>query len=666
LLILASVHPQPHAHALSPPLAPFLAPSRCPLAEPAGRACLMSWAMLAVSAPQVHAASSVGADPPAARAATADATPPRPPSAPPPTPSTQLPVAVITPPSAIAVITPPSATSLSAATAVGRRHQLSPLVPAPLAPPPLLPPPAAAETKAETAAELPLPSQPSQPSPPTPPRSRFVNGLLGLVGEGAVVGVAASAFEGIDEDGGEDEDEGEGHVEGKLAKAGAAEEADAEVVEAAVAVEASLATDSALARSRRDSSESPSPAPGSGSRRDASETPPPYGPSPGSGGASRQHVVRLTTTELARTRCAEPAVTLAFVGTADSTRARLVSLSDKGAAHAWKQRLTHALPLPLPDGHVGTHLAIATRRRGGSLIALASTHATERAVARGIGVMVLANLAARARSADRAAVGTALGTALGGALPVDRSIVSDCRSLVIPVPILGLAFCGTHSLCVAHPDEYVLISIGSGCVRELFRFAADYGAPFLRRLSENTLLVLQPPPRAGERQLGLFVDPNGHVAKRSTIHWRQTPLDCAARGRATISVLPNAVEVHHPEAEPQQQWLPLEHAIGAADGGNLVLVASREAVYAMLPPVSVAVATPASASPRGTLSEGGSGRNGNLWERELQSEHSPTLSRRGIKISSLDQSPIVAPSPPPPPHQVVSSGEATHHRSCNK
>jgi hypothetical protein len=377
-------------------------------------------------------------------------------------------------------------------------------------------------------------------------------------------------------------------------------------------------------------------------------------------------VVRLTTTELARTRCAEPAVTLAFVGTADSTRARLVSLSDKGAAHAWKQRLTHALPLPLPDGHVGTHLAIATRRRGGSLIALASTHATERSVARGIGVMVLANLADRARSTDRAAVGTALGTALGGALPVDRSIVSDCRSLVIPVPILGLAFCGTHSLCVAHPDEYVLISIGSGCVRELFRFAADYGAPFLRRLSENTLLVLQPPPRAGERQLGLFVDPNGHVAKRSTIHWRQTPLDCAARGRATISVLPNAVEVHHPEAEPQQQWLPLEHAIGAADGGNLVLVASREAVYAMLPPVSVAVATPASASPRGTLSEGGSGRNGNLWERELQSEHSPTLSRRGIKISSLDQSPIVAPSPPPPPHQVVSSGEATHHRSCNK
>ena len=466
--------------------------------------------------------------------------------------------------------------------------------------------------------------------------------------------MVASAFEGIDEDGEEDEDEGEGHVEGKLAKAGAAEEADAEVAEAAVAVKASLAADSALTRSRRDSSETPPPAPGSGSGRDSSETPPPYGPSPGSGGASRQHLVRLTTTELARTRCAEPAVTLAFVGTADSTRARLVTLSDKGAAHAWKQRLTLALPLPLPEGHVGTHLAIATRRSGGSLIALASTHATERAVARGIEVMVLANLADRARSTDRAAV---LGTALGGARPMDCSIRSDSRSLVIPVPILGLAFCGTHSLCVAHPDEYVLISIGSGCVRELFRFAADYGAPFLRRLSENTLLVLQPPPRAGERQLGLFVDPNGHVAKRSTIHWRQTPLDCVARGRATISVLPNAVEVHHPEAEPQQQWLPLEHAIGAADGGNLVLVASREAVYAMLPPVSVATpassgggrgdaGTPPSASPRGTLSEGGSGRNGNLWERELQSERSPTLSRRGSKISSLDQSPIVAPPPP--------------------
>ena len=138
----------------------------------------------------------------------------------------------------------------------------------------------------------------------------------------------------------------------------------------------------------------------------------------------------------------------------------------------------------------------------------------------------------------------------------------------------------------------MLLSISSGSVKELFRFAADYGAPFLRRLSERELLAVQPPPRAGERQVGLFVDRTGHVARRSTIHWRQTPLDCVARGRATISVLPNAVEVHHPDAEPQQHWLPLEDAVCAADGGHFVLVASCEAVYAMLPP-----APPAGASP---------------------------------------------------------------------
>ena len=61
-------------------------------------------------------------------------------------------------------------------------------------------------------------------------------------------------------------------------------------------------------------------------------------------------------------------------------------------------------------------------------------------------------------------------------------------------------------LCVAHPGEYVLIALASGSVRELFPFAADFGSPFLQRISPYEMLLVQPPPRSGERQLGLFLD----------------------------------------------------------------------------------------------------------------------------------------------------------------
>ena len=49
----------------------------------------------------------------------------------------------------------------------------------------------------------------------------------------------------------------------------------------------------------------------------------------------------------------------------------------------------------------------------------------------------------------------------------------------------SLSLYGRGHLCVAHRSEYILISIRSGTVRELFRFASDYGDPFLQRLSDG-------------------------------------------------------------------------------------------------------------------------------------------------------------------------------------
>ena len=56
------------------------------------------------------------------------------------------------------------------------------------------------------------------------------------------------------------------------------------------------------------------------------------------------------------------------------------------------------------------------------------------------------------------------------------------------------------------------------------------------------------------------------------------------RGRALIAVLPNAIEVTPPAHEPPEQSLPFPEPRAADDHGDLLLVATCDAVYALVPP----------------------------------------------------------------------------------
>ena len=85
---------------------------------------------------------------------------------------------------------------------------------------------------------------------------------------------------------------------------------------------------------------------------------------------------------------------------------------------------------------------------------------------------------------------------------------------------------------------------GTGAVRELFAFAPEYGSPLLARLPHGELLVVQPPPRAGERQLGVFVDSRGRVTRRSAVHWRAPPLACGFHEQQLVTLLPRSIEAH--------------------------------------------------------------------------------------------------------------------------
>ena len=297
-------------------------------------------------------------------------------------------------------------------------------------------------------------------------------------------------------------------------------------------------------------SSSPSPPP-------RSAPSPPSPPGPRVPASEVESSSQLVTTEIARAQCDEPARALAFAAGAGGS-ARLVALTS-GAACVWSSRLRSSSELMRADGHRSCALAVASRTAdGGSLIAVASEHATDWRVPREIRISELRGSR--------------------GETPY------ELRSLLLPAPVRAMAFCGEHSLCVAHDDEYVLLSLASGSVRELFRFTPGYGAPYLRRLSHNELLIMQPPPRVGERQIGLFLDRKGHVARRSTAAWRRAPVACLARGRALIAVLPNAIEITHPTAEPTEQSLPFPEPSDADDGGDVLLVATHDAVYGLLPP----------------------------------------------------------------------------------
>ena len=110
--------------------------------------------------------------------------------------------------------------------------------------------------------------------------------------------------------------------------------------------------------------------------------------------------------------------------------------------------------------------AVATRSTGGCLVAVASEHATKRYGPRGLQVIRLVHRPLSPREAPP----------LLGPDESTEMAIEAVRTLVLPVPILNLVFCGYHRLCVVHAHEYVLISIASGGVTELFRFEAAYGS----------------------------------------------------------------------------------------------------------------------------------------------------------------------------------------------
>jgi hypothetical protein len=269
----------------------------------------------------------------------------------------------------------------------------------------------------------------------------------------------------------------------------------------------------------------------------------------------------LIARELARVQCSGPPATLAFAATHGGS-SRLVALTS--AATVWSSRLHSSRNLPLADHHRATHLAVATRalsslgRAAPSLIAVASEHTLDSHAMRSIRVVEL-----------------------GGRRGDSPRLL---RELILPAAIHAMAFCGERYLCVAHRNEYVLLSLATGSVRELFSFCPDFGTPILRRLSPNELLVVQPPPRAGERQLGMFLDKHGDVARRSTAYWRRPPLGCLVQGRALVTLLPNAIEFDHPDHEPRRQLIAFPDARCADGAGDWMLFANSDSVYTLIPP----------------------------------------------------------------------------------
>ena len=140
---------------------------------------------------------------------------------------------------------------------------------------------------------------------------------------------------------------------------------------------------------------------------------------------------------------------------------------------------------------------------------------------------------------------------------------------------------------VAALADGAVTEVAAGAQHTLVRLAG--GDPNPHRLAGD------PSPRPGPEvrafgsnvrgQLGVFIDPHGQVTRRSAVHWRSPPLACGFRGPYLITLLPKTLEVHHLRRERSSQSFPFRDALCAADGGDFFLAASRDAVYALLPPL---------------------------------------------------------------------------------
>ena len=187
-----------------------------------------------------------------------------------------------------------------------------------------------------------------------------------------------------------------------------------------------------------------------------------------------------------------------------------------GDVHAFAGALVPVPPPPIDSVHVAQLLAADSGRPRGTRtdtsqhFALARHPQLARARAEGRALVAIAVGAPRGRPPVRLRVYALADTNAGGIVDAEAGagadgvsgtstappLFSSVRELVLPSAITQMEWCG-HYLCVAHRTEYVLISVVTGSVRELFSFSADFGAPLLARLSRSELLVAQAYLRVG-------------------------------------------------------------------------------------------------------------------------------------------------------------------------
>ncbi|KAL1510631.1 hypothetical protein AB1Y20_006932 [Prymnesium parvum] len=300
----------------------------------------------------------------------------------------------------------------------------------------------------------------------------------------------------------------------------------------------------------------------------------------GAAAAESAAAQQLVSALVGRALCGAPPRWVGFAGSR-SSRARALSLA-AGQVRLWDRRLAESKLLPAAGAQAQAVRVAVLNRAGPAKV-------TKLAVA------VVCADGAHQRNPPMVLV-----------YECDDEDVKQVRRLLLPEPVLQLEWCGSRYLCVAHRSEYVLISTTSGAVRELFRFTADFGMPFVKRLSDNEILAVQPPPCAGERQLGVIIGTRGDAAAYSNVHWRWSPLACLSRLPFLVVMLPHTVEIHQLGREQAAdgatasrtrllQSLPFPHALCAAEG-DILYFANSEAIYALLPP------TTGTASSQGSLS----------------------------------------------------------------
>ncbi|XP_053520596.1 transforming growth factor-beta receptor-associated protein 1 isoform X2 [Artibeus jamaicensis] len=153
--------------------------------------------------------------------------------------------------------------------------------------------------------------------------------------------------------------------------------------------------------------------------------------------------------------------------------------------------------------------------------------------------------------------------------------VQIVREVSTPEQPLAVAVDG-HFLCLALTTQYIILNYNTGIAQDLFPYCSEEKHPIVKRIGQQEFLL------AGPGGLGMFATVAG-ISQRAPVHWSENVTGAAVCFPYVIALDDEFITVHSMLDQQLKQTLPFKEGHILQDFEGRVIVATRKAVYILVP-----------------------------------------------------------------------------------